>query len=283
MNASNCKAADSTDSLEVEASKPDFITASLLTIGPGEAVYSLYGHTALRLQCPSHKLDYCFAFEMPVTPGQELRFLFTTAKAGFTVMQTSLFTDKYRQEGRGISQTVLNLLPGEKQELWRLLDVELERGAHWDYDFLTTNCSSMCIWMVEQALLKAGEHICYSALPEAVDSGTYDDLLKHISAHAPWARLFWTLRMGNRGSDTGQAAYKLAPPLLAEAWQNATITGDNGQSRPMTVGKPKQLLPQTLDVSRPSVITPTMTLVMTLILIAIAVLSLRLLKKKHKS
>ena len=157
----------------------DFVRVSLITLGPGDKVYSLYGHTALRLECPSHGLDYCFTFEMALTADEQMRFLLSTAKAGFMAARTDLFFANYRKEGRSISQQQLNLLPQEEQQLWRMLDEELKRGAHWDYNFLTTNCSSMCVWMVERALTAGGEQLVYGTLPAAL-TGTYGDLLDYI-------------------------------------------------------------------------------------------------------
>ena len=276
-------AADGNDSLNAEAAKPDFIRVGLLTIGPGEKVYSLYGHTALRLQCPSQQLDYCFAFEMPITPGQELKFLFTTAKAGFCVKPTAQFIDKYRHDGRSVDEMPLNLLPHEEQALWRLLDMELSRGAHWDYDFLTTHCSSMCVWAVEQALLTAGEQIDYGQ-DSRLTSLTYSQLLDSISENSPWARLFWKMRMGGRGDKRGNQEDLLAPTLLAHAWQNATIVDPDGHRRPMMSPAVRRHCPQTLDVSRPSAVTPTMTVsTIALVLVALVVVfCYKHNKHKHK-
>jgi hypothetical protein len=269
------------DSLDAEAAQPDFIRVGLLTIGPGAEVYSLYGHTALRLECPSKQLDYCFAFEMPITPGQELRFLFTTAKAGFMVRPTTQFIDKYRIEGRSIDEMTLNLRPHEEQELWRLLDEELEKGAHWDYDFLTRHCSAMCVWAVEQALLTGGEQIDYDE-KSRFGQVTYSQLLDSISAGSPWARLFWQLRMAGRGGDCGQQEDLLAPKLLANAWQHATIADADGHRRPMMAGNMRHHCPQTLDVSRPSAVTPAMALgILSLVILAVVVFCLY--RRKHRN
>lgn len=253
----------------------DFVRASLLTIGPGNKVYSLYGHTALRLECPVHGLDYCFTFEMALTTGEQLRFLLSTAKAGFIAAPTGVFFDNYRKEGRSISQQQLNLRPREEQQLWRMLDEELKRGAHWDYNFLTTNCSSMCVWMVERALSTEGEQIVYGTLPAAL-TGTYGDLLDDISADAPWARLFWQIRMGSRSAEQGTLRDKLAPALLSEAWAAATIADSTGHRRPMLTGEPQQIAPQTKVVGR-TWFTPVVAVIM---LIFITIMIFLLTKKR---
>ena len=253
----------------------DFVRVSLITLGPGDKVYSLYGHTALRLECPSHGLDYCFTFEMALTADEQMRFLLSTAKAGFMAARTDLFFANYRKEGRSISQQQLNLLPQEEQQLWRMLDEELKRGAHWDYNFLTTNCSSMCVWMVERALTAGGEQLVYGTLPAAL-TGTYGDLLDYISADAPWARLFWQMRMGNRSSEQGALRDKLAPALLPEAWAAATIADSAGRSRPMFAGELQQIAPQTTVIKK-TWFSPVVALIL---LITITIIIFIFIKKR---
>ena len=166
----------SADSLHYATQDEDFVRASLITIGPGNEVYSLYGHSAIRMQCPANQLDYCFTFEMALKPEEKLKFMFSTAKAGFIAARTEMFFGNYMAQGRSITEQQLNLRPAEEQNLWQMLDQEMKKGAHWNYSFLTTNCSSMCIWIIQKALSTKGETIAYGKLPEPV-LGTYRDLL----------------------------------------------------------------------------------------------------------
>jgi len=259
-----------------EQQADDFVRAYLLTIGPGEEAYSLYGHTAIRLECPTKDLDYCFTFEMALTAEEMFKFFVSTAKAGFMVAATPLFLSNYQHEGRSVAEQQLNLTPKEEQQLWRLLDEEIAAGAHWDYSFLTTNCSSMCVWIIERALRSEGEQIAYGELPPAVN-GTYGDLLDHIAADAPWHRLFWYLRMGTKSSERGAIADKLAPALLAEAWDKAAIVDSAGHRRPVFAKPQRQLAPQTLT---PTACWLTPTVALLLIIITITILTIIIKKRK---
>ncbi len=262
-----------------QPSDVDFVRVSLITVGPGDEVYALYGHAALRLQCPSHQLDYCFTFEMALTAEEKLKFLFSTAKAGFIAAATPVFFNNYKTQGRSITERQLNLRPTEEQRLWRMLDEEMGRGPHWDYSFLTTNCSSMVVWIVEQALMAEGEHIAYTQLPDAV-SGTYAHLLDHLSADYPWARLFWTLRMGAQGRQQGSLNDKLAPPLLNEAWDKASIVDTAGHKRPLFAAPLRQLAPQTAQ-PQAAWLSPTGALLIITVII-IFIITIVLIKKRKK-
>ena len=45
----------------------NFVTASLLVAEPLHALYSVFGHATLRMECPTHNLDYVFTFERTPT------------------------------------------------------------------------------------------------------------------------------------------------------------------------------------------------------------------------
>lgn len=232
--------------INAEAQRPDFITASLLIASPGTAVYSAFGHAAIRMQSPSNNLDYCFSFGMALDLSSKLDFVLGRAKAGFISQPTAEYLKAYRDEHRSVTAYRLNLTPRQKQELWRVLDNETAKGAAWDYDYPGVNCASMVIYAIYQALL--GEQIVYGDLP-AVVNGSYRQVLHYISRHDEWARLFWDVALIGKGGETGNMEDKLAPELLVEAWSKASFADSAGHRRPVIVGSPvmlvKGLPPQT--------------------------------------
>lgn len=242
----------------------DDVSASLLTIGPGNNAINCFGHTAIRMQSRAHHLDYCFTFEMKLDKNERMKFITGQAKAGFMVAQTENFIEQYRRQGRSITEYELNLLPQEKQELWRNLDKELAEGARWTYDFITVNCSSMCVWIIEKSLI--GESIRYQHLPDLLN-GTYGDIMDSIGTDSPWMTLYFRLRYFGRRNDSGQLNDKMAPELLARAWRNAVFTNDSGEARPV-ITSTKPLTRQTLT-PRPVWPTPMMALIMLIITITI--------------
>ena len=262
------------DSTKAAVQDEDFVRASLLVIGPGNDAVTCFGHAAIRLQCPPHQLDYCFTFEMKLAEGEHLKFLAGEAKAGFIAAPTSLFLQQYTQQGRGITEYDLNLLPAEEQALWRNLDREVAQDARWSYDFITVNCASMCVWIIERSL--QGEHIAYHQLP-AVLQGTYSDVMDYIAEEAPWMNLYFHLRYFSQRNDAGALNDKMAPPLLAEAWEHASFDGSPGGPRPVIVAK-RQLVPQNL-VPSSCWFTPTMALVIAIILVTTILLFIKRKKR----
>ena len=62
-------------SLNPDSLDENFVIASVLVASPGGQVYSVFGHTALRMQCPTHGLDYVFSYESEEHGMLELQFL----------------------------------------------------------------------------------------------------------------------------------------------------------------------------------------------------------------
>ena len=96
----------------------NFVTASLLVASPGQPIYSVFGHCALRLQCPAHHLDYVYSLEMDGTGMSFLRFIAGQNQAAMLGVPFDEYLSEYRNEGRGVMQYDLNLTHHEKQCLW---------------------------------------------------------------------------------------------------------------------------------------------------------------------
>ena len=44
--------------IKAQIDSSNFVKASILLVSPGNSVYSVCGHAALRMECPMHQLDY---------------------------------------------------------------------------------------------------------------------------------------------------------------------------------------------------------------------------------
>lgn len=248
--------------LRAEVAAPDFLRASLVVVAPGREVYSAYGHSALRLECPSRGLDFCFTFEMDLSLSSRLDFVLRRARAGFAPAPTPLFLQQYRAEQRTVQVHPLNLSPLQEQELWRVLDREVKRGPAWRYDYPGVNCASMVAHALRQAL--GSDRLVYGPLPAGV-GGTYRQVLRHISVGSPWARLFWEVALIGRGSRQGRPEETMTPAFLAQAWSQAQLVDSLGRRRPLFSG-PVQTLYQAPLAGCGTWFTPWMALLLLLLL-----------------
>ena len=115
--------AQDTDSMMI--SKMDSVEISLLTCSPHEAVYSLYGHTAIRIQDQRNGEDLAvnyglFSFEKPHFV---LRFVFGLTDYEMGIEPFEAFCRQYRYYGSSVTQQVLNLTNEEKWNIVKAVNI----------------------------------------------------------------------------------------------------------------------------------------------------------------
>jgi len=174
----------------------DSASASLLTMLPGEEVYSLFGHTALRLRDPATGLDRTynygtFDFNQPYfvlrfTRGQ-LDYMLDTAPFEREV-------EKYQSLGRPMIEQRLALPPATVRALYDILETNaLPEHREYRYDFFFDNCSTRPLDRLDDALAASG--LPRVTLPDAPED-SFRDLLRPYYAPAPALRFGSFLGLG---------------------------------------------------------------------------------------
>lgn len=225
--------------LQIAASDSTFITASVLCVEPASAFYSIHGHEAIRLQCPSAGLDYCFSFEVNPAIVSQLSFL-TTSQAGFMAVDYQSYIHKFSSQKRGIQEFVLNLSPVEKQNLWKIIDDYVDDGMAYQFDYMNCNCTSECIHIIKMAL-DDGVELQYGDLQQAL-TGTHRTVVSSMSSQSPWSALFWNFTMGSQGDQRSDIDYRITPVYHYQAWRNALLVDGEGHARPMIKGELRQVI-----------------------------------------
>lgn len=263
----------SEDSLRIaqEAVSPDFIHAYLLTISEGEELYSVLGHTAIRMVAESKGLDYCFTFEVNLSENSDIVILERKAKAGFVYVPTRKFLHSYQDQGRGVVQYELNMTPAQKQTLWKTLDEEVAKGDVWTYD-ININCLSMALYVIDKSLIP--EKIEYPHMNRLM-TGSYDDWLDYVTRKSPWMNLI--LKLENFDEKTLSVTDRFSLEFLKEALPYAIIKSTTGRGRPLVKGRPAVLNRNTLNVE-PCWLSPKLAGTM----IVMAIVLLILIIKKNK-
>ena len=243
------------DSVVVAPDSSNFVTASILTISPTNEVYSVFGHTAIRMECPVHKLDYVFTFESDPSVGGFLTFFAGKAKGYFVAVPTQEFLKDVENKGRGVKQYELNLTHHEKQELWRNLDNDMVAGAHRKFNLLVNNCVSMAVLKLHQSCID--EHLEWGNTTSLtlLNNGDY---VRQCVQQSPWAAFWFITFMGTVCEESYDYESRLCPANLIEEMQKASfINEEKGTKRTVLTGEVKSLLPETVTLKQ-NVVTPTM-------------------------
>jgi len=131
--------------VEMPATNYDSVEISLLTCAPGQEVYSLYGHTAIRIQDLARGTDVAvnygmFSFRKPFFI---LRFVFGLTDYEMGVVPFSAFRDEYAAAGRAVYQQTLSLTDEEKAAVIAALRRNYEpQNREYRYNYFYDNCTT---------------------------------------------------------------------------------------------------------------------------------------------
>lgn len=117
---------------------------SLITAAPGNELYALFGHTALRIYDPETGVNRVYnygAFDFD-TPWFYWKFALGDLQYFLLVGRFGFFKEAYLNAGRTVIEQQLNLTPGQIKELHRLLEVNaLPENRYYSYEFFYDNCT----------------------------------------------------------------------------------------------------------------------------------------------
>ncbi|RZJ34669.1 MAG: DUF4105 domain-containing protein [Flavobacterium sp.] len=121
---------------------------SVLTCGIGNEVYSLFGHTAIRIQDPQTHLDVVYnygAFDFEA-PNFILRFSKGDLQYFVTAENFDDFMYQYYYEKRSVYEQELYLSEEQKQQVFETLNETLSSDArYYTYKFIDRNCTNMAV------------------------------------------------------------------------------------------------------------------------------------------
>lgn len=224
----------------------NFVTASLLVASPGEALYSSYGHCALRMECPVHNLDYCFSFEMKFDNSLKdyVSFFAGNVESHIIAVPTIDYVDYYKKEGRGIKQYELNLSTLEKQELWRALDNDYIDEQFRKYNLIENNCSSILFATILNAPID--RKVEFGKLPEHFDLNN-GQIVRHDAHLSPWTQFLDISFLGTESDNYCGIINKISPESFGPVIKSIQLVDETGSKTPLFKSE-KEILPVKLSV-----------------------------------
>lgn len=167
--------------------REDFVTVSLMIASPGTELFSCVGHAFLRLECPTHQLDYCFSYESEPVSNRVFSFLSGKLKMGMLAMATDQFLTQYRVTGRGVWQYRLNLPLAAKKRLWQIMDEKAAEGANLMYDYMQRGCAWSVLSCLQEAIKP--QALSVSHWPDKYRLTRRELTVQMLEPH-PWLLLF---------------------------------------------------------------------------------------------
>ena len=128
---------------------------SVITCGTGNESYSLFGHTAIRVQDTTNAIDDVYnygAFDFN-TPNFVMKFIKGNLQYFAVVHSYPDFINQYQYEKRSVYEQELNIPLNLKQKLFDNLNTSLASGeSHYTYKFIDKNCTSMVVDIINKTL-----------------------------------------------------------------------------------------------------------------------------------
>jgi hypothetical protein len=198
---------------------------TVLTCGPGEALYAIFGHTAIRITDPNIGIDYVYNFGTfdPGTPNFYLKFIL--GKLDYSLSRTGyrFFLDEYKSENRWIREQEIFYNHGQKQKIFDYLQNSLtDENRRYRYDFFKKNCSTQVIDLI---LYHDESTINRELFDEPTDISFRKALVPYIGG-LDWLNLGINLLLG-RPSDATMTRLEscFIPDRLMENLEISTIAG----------------------------------------------------------
>jgi hypothetical protein len=186
-------------SIFIKAESYRNITVSLLTVSPGTELYSLFGHSAIRIQDPLQGVDevYNFGTFDFDTPNFGLKFLSGRLDYMLAKNTYSQVYQNYLGEQRAMTEQVLNLTGDQKKKIIGLLEKNyLPENRFYRYAFLDDNCATRIRDVIEDGL---SDSTVFSRAKTSYSRLTYRQLLGQFLTNYPWVSLGIDLAIGLPG------------------------------------------------------------------------------------
>ncbi|MBQ0072569.1 MAG: DUF4105 domain-containing protein [Prevotella sp.] len=212
----------------------DNIQVYLLTCQPHDEVYSLYGHTAIRLKDDNRGIDVAINWGVfdPTVDFFPLRFIFGLTDYMMGIVNIQDFLNEYNYYGSGVYQQHINLTSREKQQFIEQISINAQpENVVYRYNFYYDNCTTRARDVIENSI---NGTVDYNINAQKSDKVSFRKLIHEKNEQHPWARFGNDILLGV-GSDKNATIdeQEFIPDVLQGHYSNAIITRNNENSIPL--------------------------------------------------
>jgi len=211
---------------------------SVLTCGPGEELYSSFGHSAFRVQDVSQGIDVVYNYGVFDTRGENFYYKFSQGRMDYLVVRshTSDFVEDYKVDGRWIEEQTLNLDQKQRNELFGFLENNARpENRVYSYDYILNNCATK-IWEVQKKVFD--DNLVFDK--DYIDTTyTLRELMRHNLRTNSWGQFGIDLALGSV-IDRAATPYEhmFLPFYISDQLSNATLDSKPLSSIKTTILEP---------------------------------------------
>ena len=211
---------------------------SVLTCDPGNEIYSLFGHSALRIKNPINGQDLVVNWGLFEFSESQFQFGYDFAKGRLKyymgIQLMSNFITEYRRSKRGIREQVLNLSNQEKYQIIQLLEENYKpENRKYKYEFFYDNCSSRLRDVIKKVF---GENINFYQSPKS-NKFTFRETIHLYLESFPWLKLGIDLGLGKNIDKLVSNENLMFLPLNVEEIFDKSLVENNGSIKNLVKSK----------------------------------------------
>ena len=211
---------------------------SVLTCDPGNEIYSLFGHSALRIKNPINGQDLVVNWGLFEFSESQFQFGYDFAKGRLKyymgIQLMSNFITEYRRSKRGIREQVLNLSNQEKYQIIQLLEENYKpENRKYKYEFFYDNCSSRLRDIIKKVFK---ENINFYQSPKS-NKFTFRETIHLYLESFPWLKLGIDLVLGKKIDKLVSNENLMFLPLNVEEIFDKSLVENNGSIKNLVKSK----------------------------------------------
>ena len=169
------------------------LEVSVLTCGQGDMLYSLFGHSALRIKDSERNYDVVYnwgTFDFD-TPGFGIKFLRGQLPYALSVTTYNAFIQEYLRDERDVIEQIIIMSNSEKDALIKNLGVNMiPYNRYYKYDFYFDNCTTRIKDLIEGIK----DTLAYG--PSIKPEVTFRQLLHENLLGSPWTKFGMDIILG---------------------------------------------------------------------------------------
>ncbi|NQY28896.1 MAG: DUF4105 domain-containing protein [Flavobacteriaceae bacterium] len=201
----------------------DNTVISVLTCGPGDDLYSKFGHSAFRIQDFNKHYDVVYNYGVfdHKKPNFYLNFVKGKLYYRLDKVPYNYFYQLYQNENRAVKKQVLNLSLEQRKKLITFLENNAKtENATYQYDFFYNNCATKIRAVLDEVfpnkIVIKDDHI--------TTSFTMRDLINNNVSHNTWSNVGINIALGSVIDVKATTdEYQFLPKYIFEAFNNASI------------------------------------------------------------
>lgn len=198
---------------------------SILTVGPGDQLFTAFGHTAIRIKDPLLRIDHVYNYGMFDFNQPNFYLNFAEGKLLYKLGAYSFkkFVQQNAYEKRWVKEQVLNLNQSQRQEIFQFLSTNLlPENVSYLYDPFFNNCATKPIEIIEKTIKDVTLNNDFVSEKESIRR-----LMNKEQNQNTWGSFGINLALGNKiDKKATHNDYLYLPDFVYLSLQKATIKSE---------------------------------------------------------